>query len=118
MTDTPSYPALIELITRLDGKDKKTCELALYCLNKQDKRDIKLQARISELEADVARYKAIASKAIREQVGIRLQVISECALVAESQTCCVQETDDYYSGYCDGVMEAAKAVRELICSTS
>ena len=49
---------------------------------------------------------------------IRIAVTEACALAAESQTCCVQETDDYYSGYCDGVMEAAKAVRKTICSTS
>lgn len=61
---TGSYPALRELISRLEGKDKKTCELALYCLNRADDRDAKLRAEIQK-------YKAIASKAIREQVDIR-----------------------------------------------
>lgn len=42
MTETPSYPALIELISRLEGKDKKTAEMALYCLNRHDKKEIGL----------------------------------------------------------------------------
>lgn len=48
---TDSYPALIELISRLEGKDRKTCELALYCLNKADKRDTKLRAQNEQLRA-------------------------------------------------------------------
>ena len=50
-----SYPALIELIARLEGKDKRTCELALYCLNRADKRDAKLRAHKEKLEEDNAR---------------------------------------------------------------
>lgn len=44
---TDSYPALIELIGRLEGKDRKTCELALYCLNKADKREAKLRDELA-----------------------------------------------------------------------
>ena len=50
MTATPDYPALVELASRLEGKDKKTCELALYCLNKQDKRISKLNAKVDVYE--------------------------------------------------------------------
>lgn len=53
MTNTPDYPALVELASRLAGKDKKTCELALYCLNRQDKRLAKRDARIAELEDEL-----------------------------------------------------------------
>ena len=68
-----------------------------------------------DLEAadEIERLKSIASKAIREQVTIRQEVIEECALVAESTMCSVTETVDYFSGYCDGVMEAAAAVRAM-----
>ena len=51
MTDVPDYPALVELASRLEGKDKKTCELALYTLKKQDERLAKKDARIAALEA-------------------------------------------------------------------
>ena len=61
---TGAYPDLRELISRLEGKDRKTCELALYCLNRADDRDAKLRAEIEK-------YKAIANKAIKEQVDIR-----------------------------------------------
>ena len=41
---TESYPELIELIGRLvNSKDKKTCELALYVLRRQDARIATLQ---------------------------------------------------------------------------
>ena len=43
MTNTPDFPALVELASRLEGKDKKTCELALYTLKKQDERIDKLR---------------------------------------------------------------------------
>ena len=49
--DTPDFPALVELANRLEGKDRKTCELALYTLKKQDERLAKRDARIAELEA-------------------------------------------------------------------
>ena len=51
MTSIPDFPALAELASRLEGKDKKTCELALYCLNKQDKRINRLNNRVEDLEA-------------------------------------------------------------------
>jgi hypothetical protein len=51
MTNTPDFPALVELAQRLEGKDRKTCELALYTLKKQDERLAKKDARIAELEA-------------------------------------------------------------------
>ena len=48
-TNTPAYPALVELASRLEGKDKKTCELALYCLNRQDKQLAKKDAEIKKI---------------------------------------------------------------------
>lgn len=51
MTDTPDFPALVGLANRLDGKDRETCELALYTLKKQDERLVKRDARIAELMA-------------------------------------------------------------------
>ncbi len=50
MTDTPDFPALVELAQRLEGKDRKTCELALYTLKKQDERLAKKGAKITALE--------------------------------------------------------------------
>ncbi len=50
-TGVPDFPALVELANRLKGKDRKTCELALYTLKKQDERLAKRDARIAELEA-------------------------------------------------------------------
>lgn len=35
-----------------------------------------------------------------------------CYLAAVSTTCNVEETADYYSGYCDGVQDAAAALKE------
>ena len=61
MTDIPDYPALVDLISRLEGKDKKTCELALYCLKKQDIRVKKLHKRADELEGVIRQIKSIAS---------------------------------------------------------
>lgn len=60
---TDSYPALIELISRLEGKDKKTCELALYCLNKADKRDAKLRAQNENIQSAAEYYKGKWKKA-------------------------------------------------------
>lgn len=65
MTETPDFPALVELIQRLDGKDRKTCELALYTLSKQDERLIKKDARISEL---VAALKPFAIQTLSTEV--------------------------------------------------
>ena len=59
MTETPDFPALVELIQRLDGKDRKTCELALYTLSKQDERLIKKDARIAELEATIRKFQLV-----------------------------------------------------------
>jgi len=39
---TPSYPQLRELISRLEGKDKAVVSMALYCLDKMDKKEEKL----------------------------------------------------------------------------
>ena len=64
MTDTPAYPALVELASRLEGKDKKTCELALYCLNKQDKRINRLNKKIDDLETKLANMIELAEDAI------------------------------------------------------
>ena len=74
-----SYPALIELISRLEGKDKKTCELALYCLNKADKREAKLRE-----ERDAARMEVI--DVVRENEKLRAAVTEErerCAWIAD-----------------------------------
>ena len=57
--DTPDFPALVELANRLEGKDRKTCELALYTLKKQDERLAKRDARISDLEATLNNIKTI-----------------------------------------------------------
>ena len=54
MARIPDFPALVELITRLTGKDRKTCELALYTLKKQDERLAKKDRRIAELEKIVS----------------------------------------------------------------
>ena len=51
MTDIPDFPALVELAQRLEGNDRKTCELALYTLKKQDERLAKKDVRIASLEA-------------------------------------------------------------------
>ena len=51
MTNTPDFPALVELASRLEGKDKKTCELALYTLKKQDERLAKKDALIAKMES-------------------------------------------------------------------
>jgi hypothetical protein len=40
-------------------------------------------------------------------------IVEECALVAEGTMCCVDETEDYYSGFCDGVTDATFEVRKL-----
>ena len=61
MTDTPDFPALVELAQRLEGKDRKTCELALYTLKKHDERLAKKDARIAELEEILDNVKSIAS---------------------------------------------------------
>ena len=57
MTDIPDFPALVELVQRLEGKDRKTCELALYTLKKQDERLAKKDERIVELETENAKLK-------------------------------------------------------------
>lgn len=48
-----SYPALVELISRLKGKDRKTCERALYCLNKSDEKNNLLWKNIDSLRAEL-----------------------------------------------------------------
>lgn len=63
---TESYPALIELIGRLEGKDKKTCELALYCLNKADKREKRLRAENERLSAALKPFAAVAELFVDE----------------------------------------------------
>lgn len=63
MSETPSYPALIELISRLEGKDQKTCELALYCLKKADERDKRLRAENEKLRAALSDIYEITSRA-------------------------------------------------------
>ena len=51
MAEIPDFPALVELAQRLEGKDRKTCELALYTLKKQDERLAKKDVRIASLKA-------------------------------------------------------------------
>ena len=48
-----SYPDLVELISRLKGKDRKTCELALYCLNEMDEKNKLLWKNIDNLRAEL-----------------------------------------------------------------
>jgi hypothetical protein len=50
MTDHQSYPELIALIVRLEGKDKKVAEMALYCLNRQDKTIQNLRDSIHKIQ--------------------------------------------------------------------
>lgn len=52
-TGVPDFPALVELANRLKGKDRKTCELALYTLKKQDERLANRDVRIAELENEI-----------------------------------------------------------------
>ena len=56
MTDIPDFPALVELAQRLKGKDRKTCELALYTLKKQDERLAKRDDLIAEMHARLLRF--------------------------------------------------------------
>ena len=69
MTNTPDFPALVELASRLEGKDRKTCELALYTLKKQDERLAKKDERIAELErlvdARVKMYDDVLSAGVK-----------------------------------------------------
>ena len=64
MTDIPDFPALVELAKRLEGKDRKTCELALYTLNKQDERIKRRDKRIDDLETKLANMIELAEDAI------------------------------------------------------
>ena len=50
MSETPSYGALIELISRLEGQDKKIAETALYCLNRLEKKEAKLFNEVQRLK--------------------------------------------------------------------
>ena len=50
---TGSYPALRELISRLEGKDRNVCETALYCLNAADRRDNRLRTKIETQSAEI-----------------------------------------------------------------
>ena len=52
MSDTLSYQPLIDLISRLEGKDKKTCETALYHLTSMDTKEIKLFIEVQSLRAE------------------------------------------------------------------
>ena len=61
MADTPDFPALVELASRLEGKDKKTCELALYTLKKLDTRLAIRDRRIVRLESILSQIESIAS---------------------------------------------------------
>ena len=62
--DIPDFPALVELAQRLEGKDRKTCELALYTLNKQDERIKRRDKRIDDLETKLANMIELAEDAI------------------------------------------------------
>lgn len=44
-----SYTALIKLSNRLEGKDKRTVEAALFCLSEADRRNAKLVAENQRL---------------------------------------------------------------------
>ena len=62
MTNTPDFPALVELASRLKGNDKKTCELALYTLKKQDERLAKRDDLIAEMHARLLRFEDMISR--------------------------------------------------------
>ena len=49
MAEIPDFPALVELASRLEGKDSRICEMALYTLKKQDERIAKRNKRIEEI---------------------------------------------------------------------
>jgi len=86
MTDNnrlTDFPALVELANRLEGKDRKTCELALYTLKKQDERLAKRDARIAELEAFRRDALKEVTELARECGGLRA-VILPFAGVADS----------------------------------
>ena len=63
--DTPDFPALVELASRLEGKDRKTCELALYTLKKQDERLAKKDEIIKGLKDDCEHHRVIKEAAIK-----------------------------------------------------
>ena len=64
MAEIPDFPALVELASRLEGKDRKTCELALYTLKKQDERIKRRDNRIDDLETKLANMIELAEDAI------------------------------------------------------
>ena len=65
---------------------------------------------------EILRLRSIASKAIREQIDVRRDAYMEAALEAESECAPIEESPDFYSGFCDGVAAAAAAVRRLVSS--
>ena len=78
MSETPSYPALIELASRLEGKDKKTVETALYCLNRMDAKELKLFNEVQSLREENERLEdtriefiAMINNLIDERVKMR-----------------------------------------------
>ena len=68
MTNTPDFPALVELASRLEGKDKKTCELALYTLKQQDERIKRRDNRIADLETKLDNMIELAEDAIDRMI--------------------------------------------------
>lgn len=62
------------------------------------------------VQSDEARLR---SSAADEITRLRAELAAErerCYQVAISTTCDVGETADYYSGYCDGVQDAANSI--------
>ena len=66
MADVPDYPALVDLAKRLKGKDRRTCELALYVLSRMDEKAIKRDARLWAAEVRVAELEAENEKLKRD----------------------------------------------------
>lgn len=65
---------------------------------------------------EILRLRNIASHAIKERDACHRDVLMRAAIEAESECAPLDETGDFYSGFCDGVAAAAAAVRRLVSS--
>jgi hypothetical protein len=108
MTDTPDFPALVELAQRLEGKDKKTCELALYTLKKQDERIKRRDKRIDELECELSARPVVAFLSDIARIGALEAALLPFAAIADEST--ENLADDYMYPDCYP-MSAFRAAR-------
>jgi hypothetical protein len=115
MTDTPDFPALVELAQRLEGKDRKTCELALYTLKKQDERLAKKDELIAELEAlvdaRVKMYDDVLSASVKTVNQLR-EALLPFAAIADESTANLADNYMYPDCYPMSAFRAAKAALE------